>query len=92
MIIYHCDRCLPFIPLPGITQPHDEAAEIGEFLDLDVALGEAERTSFLLVGTISWQNKRGERHQPDTPKCYLNEQKIVMTNIAKNNYCLILLR
>jgi hypothetical protein len=49
MIIYHCDRCLPFIPLPGITQPHDEAAEIGEFLDLDVALGEAERTSFFLA-------------------------------------------
>ena len=39
---------LPFIPLPGITTTN-KAAEIGEFLDLDVALGEAERTSFFLA-------------------------------------------
>jgi hypothetical protein len=68
MIIVTVIAAFLLFPCPGSlrpTNPLHEAAEIGEFFDLDVALGEAERTSFFLAcGNLG---KSNVTNNPDTP-------------------------
>ena len=86
MIIITVIASFLLFPCPGSlrpTNPLHEAAEIGEFFDLDVALGEAERTSFFLAcGNLGKSKEESVTNNPDTPSVTkMNNNNIT---IAKN--------